>query len=75
MGIHAEIVTETVREKGGTGSSLKDLIGVTLEHSDLEQAIDGDFVGSDMYIFPLNVSLEHGNALLLHFQNNVVNLP
>ena len=75
MSVHAEVVAKAVGEESSTRSRFEDLLFVTLEDSDLEQAINGNLVSGKVDIFPLNASLDQANAMLLHFENNVVNLP
>lgn len=74
VGIETEVVTQTVGEEGGAGTGSKDLILVALEDTKTQQAINGNLVSENVGVVPVDASLEDGGGVLLHLQDNVVDV-
>lgn len=74
MSIHAEIVAQTMRQEGSAGTGLEDLILVALQNTDGKETINGNLVGKQVHVIPQNTLLEHCYAIILHLENNLVDL-
>jgi hypothetical protein len=74
MGVHAEIVAQTMRQEGSACTGLEDLILVSLQNTDGEETINGNLVSEQMHVIPQNTLLEHCYAIILHLENNLVDL-
>lgn len=74
MSVHAEIVAQTMREESSTCTGLEDLILVALQDTDGEETINGNLVSEQVHVIPQNTLLEHFYAIILHLENNLVDL-
>lgn len=74
MAVHAEVMTEAVREESSAGASGKDLVSVALEDTELEEAINGNLVGLDMEVVVQHAALEALGGVLVHLVDNVVDV-
>ena len=74
VGVHAKVVTQTVRKESSACASLEDLILVALQNTCLEQTVDGNLVGQHVDVVPENTFLEDVYAGLLHLENRFVNV-
>lgn len=75
VGIHAQVVSQPVREEGLADTGVEDFVLVTLEDAKRQEAVDGDLVSKDVKVIPHHAGLDGGNAFLLHLVCNFVNLP
>lgn len=74
VGVHAEMVAETMGEEGGRSAGSKNLVLVTLEDAEGQEAVNGNGVGEDVELVVVDAALEARAGLVLHLEGNVVNL-
>lgn len=75
VGVQAQVVAQAVREEGGARPCVEDLLGITLEDSELQQTVDGHLVRVEVKIIPIHAALDHGGRLLLHAKDYLVDVP
>lgn len=74
VSVHAQVVTQAVREKGSAGSGIENLLGIALENAEGQQSINGNLVGVEVEVIPEHATLDELGGFLLHAEDNVVNV-
>lgn len=74
VGVHSKIMSKTVGEEGHADALLEQLILRAAQNSQLQQTLDCHAVSVRMHIIPQHTVLQHGNALQLHLQDDLVDL-
>ena len=70
--IHAQIMSQAVREEGDTDSLRQYLLFVAFQYASLLQSLDSDAVRIDMHVFPPHARLQHLEATLLHLKHDII---
>lgn len=74
MGVHAQVMSETVGEEGSACAGVENLFGVSLENAEGKKSINGNLVSMEVQVVPEHAALDEFCTFLLHSQDNIVDV-
>lgn len=75
MRVHAQVVSQPMREERHTCPFLKDFLFFTFQDPNVQQPLNRNPMRLRMHIVPHHPLRQHLRTLPLHLQHNIINLP